>query len=527
MATQPSDAKRAMTNEVPTAVRTEFGAKSSDTAAAYGRLEATPATDIALVRRALRRLTIAVTATVLFSIPALFTLAGIRALHEHVGLEAAVTAERVSNQAQGAGSEWASDTGAIREVIASIPSMGIQIERTLLGPKGKVLLPSTTRVDRPVLTARAPILINGRRVAELATSASLWPTFFETALVTMFSALIAAGLYLGIDRVVLRALRHALDHLQTAVRERDSALQETSDALALLARQNTRLKAASEELSRTRDAALTADRSKSMFLAAMSHELRTPLNAIIGFSEIMARQLYGPIGHAKYRDYANDIRSSGDHLLALIDDVLDLSRVEAGKLVLRREPLDVVEQIESCCRLVQGRATDSGIDLRFAPAANPSATILGDRVRFRQILLNVLTNAVKFTDAGGSVQVDIGDDTAGTVVIRVADTGIGMSDDDLERVFRPFEQAGVSGARAVEGVGLGLALSRALVREHDGTLNIASAPGRGTTVTLSFPTLLEPTSVSRREQMSLQEVLRTDDATSAASSVPSSSTQES
>jgi signal transduction histidine kinase len=477
-----------------------------------------------MVRRALRRLTIAVTATVLFSIPALFALAGIRALHEHVGLEAAITAERLAKYAQGAGSQWASDTDAVRDVISSIPSMGIQIERTVLWPKGDLLLPPTIHVDRPVLTAGAPVFVHGRRAAELTSTVSLWPILFETALVTMFSALIAAGLYLGIDRVVLRALRQALDHLQTAVRQRDSALQETSDALALLARQNTRLKAASEELSRTRDAALTADRSKSMFLAAMSHELRTPLNAIIGFSEIMARQLYGPIGHAKYRDYASDIRSSGDHLLALIDDVLDLSRVKAGKLVLRREPLDVVEQIKSCCRLVQRRATDSGIDLRFAPAANPSATILGDRVRFRQILLNVLTNAVKFTDSGGSVQVEVGDDVAGTVAIRIADTGIGMSDDDLERVFRPFEQAGVSGARAVEGVGLGLALSRALVREHDGTLNIASAPGRGTTVTLSFPTLLEPTSGNRRDQMSLREVLRTDDATDTASPTPSSST---
>lgn len=476
----------------------------------------TPATDIAVVRRTLRRLTFYVTAVVMISIPALFGAAGFRALHERAVLEASVTAERLVDFALAAGSDWTEARGGAQGAMNIVPTVGTEIERTLIGPEGKILIAPQQPVDGPTLTARAPVVVYGRRTAEVLVAVSLRPILAETALVTLFAALVAAGLYLVIDRVALRALRQALDHLQSALRERDRALEEGRTALSQLARQNARLKTASEELARARDAALTADRSKSMFLAAMSHELRTPLNAIIGFSEVMARQLYGPIGHEKYRDYASDIRASGDHLLALIDDVLDLSRVEAGKLTLRREPLGVVEQMTSCCRLIQGRADDSGISLHLDAADDAEATILGDRVRFRQILLNLLTNAVKFTDRGGTVRIGVDLSNPRSVVIRITDTGIGMSEQDLERVLRPFERGDVRTSRPTEGAGLGLALSRALVRKHDGTLHIASAAGRGTTVTLSFPRLLGRDETGReaagqRGQMSLDDALRDED----------------
>lgn len=475
-----------------------------------GHSDQTPATDIAVVRRTLRRLTLVVTAVVLVSIPALFAAAGFRALHERAALEAAVTAERVVDYALATGSDWAQARGGAQGAMNIVPSIGIDIERTLLGPEGRPLIGPEREVDRPALRARAPVTVHGRRVAEVVVAISLRPMLTETALVTLFAAVLAAGLHLVIDRVALRALRQALDHLQAALRERDRALEEGRNALAQLARQNARLKTASDDLSRARDAALTADRSKSMFLAAMSHELRTPLNAIIGFSEVMARQLYGPIGHEKYRDYASDIRASGDHLLALIDDVLDLSRVEAGKLTLRREPLDVAEHVESCRRLIQGRADDSGIALSVESPVGAAAAVLGDRVRFRQILLNLLTNAVKFTDRGGAVRISVDLSSPPTVAIRIADTGVGMSEQDLERVLRPFERGDVRSSRSTEGAGLGLALSRALVREHDGTLHIASVPGQGTTVTLTFPRLLGRDGIGMRGQMSLDDALRDD-----------------
>ncbi len=474
--------------------------------------ESTPATDIAVVRGTLRRMTLVVTTVVLLSIPSLFALAGIRALHDHAVLEATLTADRVADHAGSAGSDWQPAPNGLRSVLDLSTVTGLQVERALIGRDGRVVLNPALTVPRPVLTARAPVVVRGAWIGDVVVSVSLRSTLVETAFVLGFAALMAAGLYLVIDRVALRALRHALDHLQAAVRERDRALRETSDALALLGRQNARLKSTSEELSRARDAALTADRSKSMFLAAMSHELRTPLNAIIGFSEVMARQLYGPIGQQKYSDYAADIRASGDHLLALIDDVLDLSRVAAGKLSLRREPLHVIEQVENCCRLVEGRAVDAGIRLQHSARNAVDPTILGDRVRFRQILLNLLTNAVKFTERGGQVRVETETGSDRSVTVRIADTGIGMSSEDLERVFRPFERIDVGSSRPTEGAGLGLALSRALVREHDGELHIASTPGKGTTVTLTFPGLVGGSADHQGRQMSLEDALRDDGA---------------
>jgi len=466
--------------------------------------------DIATVRQSLRRLSVAMTVVVLLAIPALFAAVSIRALHEHARLDAAIVAERVAEHVQSAGSQWRHAPN-LQQVLGVAPTNDIQIERTLIGPEGGVLIFPPDTVARPILRVRAPVIANGTRVAEVVVAVSLWSTLVESVLVLVVSALFAVGLYLVVDRLALRVLRDALDHLQTALRERDRALQETSEALTMLGRQNARLKTTSEELARARDAALSADRSKSMFLAAMSHELRTPLNAIIGFSEVMARQLYGPIGHDKYRDYAADIRSSGDHLLALIDDVLDLSRVEAGKLTLRREPLDVAEQVEACQRLIQGRASDAGIDLQLAPRHGYDTVILGDRVRFRQILLNLLTNAIKFTEHGGMVRIETDAVAGGKVLVRITDTGVGMSEVDLERVFRPFERVDVGTSRPTEGAGLGLALCRALVREHDGNLHIASQPGEGTVVTLTFPRLGGDGSVDPGRQMSLGDALGSDD----------------
>lgn len=499
-----------MTTDAPPAAVGAPLMGDSETLVGDNLSEPTPATDIAVVRRTLRRLMLAMTAIVLFSIPALFGLAGIRVLHEHALLDVSVTAERVTDHALAVGSAWQHAPRRLREVLDIDPSVGIQVERTLIGPQGGVLIATSAPVPGPVLRARAPVVVNGARVAEVAVAVSLRAILLETILVAVFAAVLAGALHLVIDRVALRALRHALDHLQSALRDRDRALRETSVALTQLGRQNSRLKTTSDELSRARDAALNADRSKSMFLAAMSHELRTPLNAIIGFSEVMARQLYGPIGHEKYRDYASDIRASGDHLLALIDDVLDLSRVEAGKLALHREPLDVADQAEACCRLVEGRAAEDAIDLQFACPRGTDTIILGDRVRFRQILLNLLTNAVKFTEHGGRVRVEIDTAPDQAVTVTIADTGIGMSDVDLERVFRPFERIDVGTSRPIEGAGLGLALSRALVREHDGTLHIASTPGQGTTVTLTFPCLAGRNLADSDRQMSLEDALRDD-----------------
>jgi two-component system cell cycle sensor histidine kinase PleC len=228
-----------------------------------------------------------------------------------------------------------------------------------------------------------------------------------------------------------------------------------------------------------------ANRAKTEFLANMSHELRTPLNAIIGFSDVLAEEMFGPIGLPRYREYANDIRSSGRHLLALINDILDISRIEIGAVDLSESPLDPSALVWSCMRLVHERATNSGVELHQSLDAD-LPLLYGDERRLKQVLINLLANAVKFTPSGGRVTISAHRATDG-FIFAVADTGIGMSEDDIELALKPFGQVDTGLDRKYEGAGLGLPLAKALADLHDGRLDISSVPDKGTTVTIHLP----------------------------------------
>ncbi|MDB5463403.1 MAG: hypothetical protein JWP23_1792 [Phenylobacterium sp.] len=231
-----------------------------------------------------------------------------------------------------------------------------------------------------------------------------------------------------------------------------------------------------------------ANQAKSEFLANMSHELRTPLNAINGFSEMMAAEMYGPLGDGRYRDYARDILNSGQHLLALINDILDMSKIEAGKMNLRFEPVSLDDVAEDALRLVRNRAEAAGLALRLDFSDLPE--VEADYRAVKQVLLNLLSNAIKFTPRGGMVTVraERRDDPLGERVrISVQDTGIGIPPDDLARLARPFEQIESQHAKTQQGTGLGLALTKALVEMHGGLLDLRSAPGQGTSATFSLP----------------------------------------
>lgn len=248
----------------------------------------------------------------------------------------------------------------------------------------------------------------------------------------------------------------------------------------------TERKRVEAELRLAKEEAELASRSKSEFLANVSHELRTPLNAIIGFSDIMRQEMFGALGSAEYKPYAEDIHASGHHLLQLINDILDVSKAEAGKLELREEAIDVNACIEASLRLVHGRADKGKIELVDAsPPALPA--LQADERKFKQALLNLLTNAVKFTPEGGSVTVEAEVAPDGDLLLRVVDTGIGMTQEQLRKAMRPFEQIDSAFNRKYEGTGLGLPIIDALMRLHGGAVEIDSEPGRGTRATLRFP----------------------------------------
>ena len=278
----------------------------------------------------------------------------------------------------------------------------------------------------------------------------------------------------------------------TALKGQEEALklneQELRRAVANLERSQEQLSELARKYEAEKVRAEAANRAKSEFLANMSHELRTPLNAINGFSEMMVAEMYGPLGDGRYRDYARDILDSGQHLLALINDILDMSKIEAGKMSLRFEPVALEEVTEDAVRLVQNRAESVGLELAIEFPDLPEVD--ADYRAVKQVLLNLLSNAIKFTPRGGRVIVkaDLRDDPRGERVrVSVHDTGIGISAEDLERLARPFEQIEHQHAKTQQGTGLGLALTKALVEMHGGVLDLRSAPGQGTAASFSLP----------------------------------------
>lgn len=243
---------------------------------------------------------------------------------------------------------------------------------------------------------------------------------------------------------------------------------------------------AEEDLLIAKEQAELANRAKTEFLANMSHELRTPLNAIIGFSEVIHSELFGAIQPEQYKDYAHNILDSGRHLLDVINDILDVSRVEAGKMSLHPEPVDFRAAADSALRLMSVRAEEGQLTL-IPDLDDDLPQLWGEPRRIKQILINLLGNAVKFTPEGGTVTLSAKMDDGGDLVVRVSDTGIGMAPEDIPNALKPFHQVDSRLARRYEGTGLGLPLTKAFVDLHGGTLGIESSPGEGTIVLLHFP----------------------------------------
>ena len=267
----------------------------------------------------------------------------------------------------------------------------------------------------------------------------------------------------------------AANHLRQMV----DKLEISQEQLSLLARKY--------EVAMTR--AEAANQAKSEFLANMSHELRTPLNAINGFSEIMAAEMFGPLGDARYKGYAGDILKSGQHLLSLINDILDMAKIEAGKMTLHYEPVSLKEICDDAVRLMRGKVQEAGLSI--ALRADDLPDIEADYRGVKQVLLNLISNAVKFTPEGGSITLAlspfVGEGGEDRVRVACTDTGIGIAPEDLVRLARPFEQVEGQHSKTTQGTGLGLALTKSLIEMHGGRLAMESEPGQGTTVSFDLP----------------------------------------
>lgn len=243
-------------------------------------------------------------------------------------------------------------------------------------------------------------------------------------------------------------------------------------------------------LERALNAAEDANKAKSTFLSQMSHELRTPLNAIIGFADLIHQQLRGPIEQPGYVQDAKDIRDSGEHLLGLINDLLDLSKIESGKLSLNPETGSLARIIDSSARMLRPRAENGGVTIHVGTSMDELVGTFDERA-IRQVVLNLMTNAVKFTPEGGRVAASVCKSDEGGIEVRISDTGVGIPKDEQTNLFKPFERATHAQTKLIEGSGLGLPISKALVEAHGGTISLDSEPGTGTTVIFSLPGFFE------------------------------------
>ncbi len=285
----------------------------------------------------------------------------------------------------------------------------------------------------------------------------------------------------GTDITLLK--RHQ-ERLRESERRLMATIGDLSSSRVKLERQKSELSVANANYQAEKERAEAANRAKSEFLANMSHELRTPLNAILGFSEILGNQMFGPIGNDKYSEYSRDIHESGKHLLNVIDDILDMSKIEAGHMKIECEPTDLAPLIEESLRFISIAAAEKHICIE--QVTSPDLSLLADRRAMKQILLNLLSNAVKFTNEGGRVLLRARN-INGSILLTIADTGIGIPASAMQKIGQPFEQVQSQYAKSKGGSGLGLAISRSLTHLHGGRMAIRSTEGKGTIISVRLP----------------------------------------
>ncbi len=338
--------------------------------------------------------------------------------------------------------------------------------------------------------------------AELRELHSRLNDFGGTALIILlFCSALVIALSNRLQRVITRPIFDLLEVTKDVSVKRDYSIRaekHTDDEIGLLVDGfNGMLDTVQErdvQVTTAKEQAELADRSKSEFLANMSHELRTPLNAILGFSEVMGNATFGPLGNPKYEEYAKDINDSGRHLLDLINDILDLSKVESGTDELREENIEIHELVGPVMSLVKGRAMKGGDELE-TEVEDHLPMLRADERKLKQILVNLLTNAIKFTPPGGKVTLRAWCCVEDGYVFQVVDSGIGIALEDIPKALAPFQQIDSALNRKYEGTGLGLPLAKRLVELHGGSLDLQSEVGVGTTVTARFP-------AQRSEQLS-------------------------
>jgi signal transduction histidine kinase len=438
------------------------------------------------LRRRMKQVAAAFAVTTLLVISGLFLGFGYIGEVTHVRIEAARAAELMSLRAQANPTGWARDTKTLDRIVATIHGDKYTVWYEVLGWNGVVI---ASGGEHPGLfaVAGAGDITAGDTAVGIVRIAGLPHGLFQFTGFGLLLGLVLSGCVVIVLWVLpARALDTALGRTESyriALEARIAELEMTRD---MLEKQGAELSQNADNLFHAREQERSANNAKSEFLANMSHELRTPLNSIIGFSEMVKLQAIGPVENERYLEYAGHIHSSGTYLLDLINDMLDLAKVESGKLELEEEVVDFVQLYENCRTLLKHRISGGGLRVILVLPNDPPL-LLADKRKVCQILFNLLSNAIKHTPRGGNITTFIRTDPESGFIFNITDTGEGMAPEDIPKALEPFGQVGDPLVNDDVGTGLGLPLTKALIELHGGSIFLASLPGLGTTATVTFP----------------------------------------
>jgi signal transduction histidine kinase len=446
---------------------------------------------IARLERLISKLALVVGLAVALIFPVTFGLVSYFAEAKHLNLQAGLLGNSLSQYAYVHGATWRYSKNRLADIVSLTIIPTDDLEVRAMDATGKVIFISGPEITGGKFARTDQIRSGSEVVGSVEVAISLWPFVVRLLLAFGIGATLGLAAYCCAHFLPLRVLRRALTELARTQEDLQEQVKITQAALDQTQKQSEIAARALEELKVVAREAQNANSAKSDFLANMSHELRTPLNAIIGFSELIQMEFFGPIG-GKYKEYSADIHSSGKHLLNIVNDILDITKAEAGALEMDREVVDLAALMEQVHRMAKLQAEKSGISL-VMDVKSTAVSVRADTKRLIQGVLNLVANGIKFTPPGGTVSVRAGaDDVNGTAWITVVDTGIGIAEEHLEKALAPFGQVDSSLARKHEGTGLGLPLTKKFVEAMGGTFSLQSEVGKGTRITLHLP--LERTS---------------------------------
>ncbi|SDD65691.1 Signal transduction histidine kinase [Rhodospira trueperi] len=434
----------------------------------------------------MRRMSIIISALVAVAVPVAYALSGYLALNNDLAFKAQLNAERIARYAYGRPQAWPYAVEHLKVLITLTGKSNAAVRQQVCDANGVHIVDTTPNLAPPLMWQRRPILVRGEVVGSVGVGTSLWPLLFSTMAAMGVGLMIGALSWLVMRRLPQRSLEQSLAAIH---RSHEKTHRQAASLTAVNNELNTQYQYIAEtarRLEQARKDAEVANRSKSTFLATMSHELRTPLTAIIGFADMMESGVFGKIEQPNYSEYVRDINRSGHHLLSIINNMLDLSKVEAGRMELRPELVSVPDLLEDSVGVLETIAADAGVTLALS-VADDLPRVRADEVKIKQVLLNLLSNAIKFTPPNGRVTASADLLDGDHVRVTVTDTGIGMATDELTHAMEPFRQVENPMTTKHFGTGLGLPVSKALVELHGGHFGLASVKGTGTTATITLP----------------------------------------